>query len=111
MLNMPTSSAGITTNSSAARYQCCHSIKCRTILWHMVFWGFVINYIFCINLNITIVDMVVIKTEQQQQQHTQQLISEITNTTTEVSTTAIETEFNDDDFQKLEWDQYQQGLI
>ncbi|KAI8126427.1 Vesicular glutamate transporter 1 [Lucilia cuprina] len=59
--------------------------KCRTILWHMVFWGFVINYIFCINLNITIVDMVVIKTEQQQQQHTQQLISEITNTTTEVS--------------------------
>lgn len=25
MLNMPTSSAGITTNSSAARYQYCHS--------------------------------------------------------------------------------------
>uniref|UniRef100_A0A1I8N4L7 Major facilitator superfamily (MFS) profile domain-containing protein n=1 Tax=Musca domestica TaxID=7370 RepID=A0A1I8N4L7_MUSDO len=35
-------------------------VQCRTVLWHVVFVGFIINYLICINLNITIVDMVVV---------------------------------------------------
>ncbi|XP_075163502.1 sialin-like [Haematobia irritans] len=33
-------------------------VKARTVLWHVVFVGFAINYLVIINLNITIVDMV-----------------------------------------------------
>ncbi|XP_061401810.1 sialin-like, partial [Musca vetustissima] len=32
--------------------------QCRTVLWHVVFVGFAINYLICINLNIAIVDMI-----------------------------------------------------
>ncbi|XP_073836501.1 sialin-like [Musca autumnalis] len=34
-------------------------VQARTVLWHVVFVGFAINYLICINLNIAIVDMVV----------------------------------------------------
>ncbi|XP_061389145.1 vesicular glutamate transporter 1-like [Musca vetustissima] len=34
-------------------------VQARTVLWHLVFIGFAVNYMLCINLNITIVDMVV----------------------------------------------------
>lgn len=31
---------------------------CRDVLWHMVFWGFAVNYVLKINLNLAIVAMV-----------------------------------------------------
>ncbi|XP_065360993.1 sialin-like [Calliphora vicina] len=75
----------------------------------MVFWGFVINYIFCINLNITIVDMVVIKAGQDQQQN-ELPIKEITKRSIEINATTIEPELKPET-EKFEWNQYQQGLI
>ncbi|XP_005176881.1 vesicular glutamate transporter 1-like [Musca domestica] len=35
------------------------NVQARTVLWHLVFIGFAVNYMICINLNITIVEMVV----------------------------------------------------
>lgn len=35
------------------------SIKCRTVLWHVTFWGFVVNYMVRCNINMAIVSMVV----------------------------------------------------
>ncbi|XP_065360360.1 sialin-like [Calliphora vicina] len=84
-------------------------VKSRTILWHLVFWGFVINYMFCINLNITIVDMIVIKTDPQQQQN-QLSISEISKRSIEINETSIEPEIKPE-FEKFQWNEYQQGLI
>lgn len=37
------------------------STKSRTALWHLTFWGFVINYLVRCNLNMAIVSMVVQK--------------------------------------------------
>ncbi|TMW51669.1 hypothetical protein DOY81_003258, partial [Sarcophaga bullata] len=97
--------------------------KCRTVLWHLVFWGFVINYMFCINLNITIVDMINIKVEQQQQQLPEQLeqqqvaLTSLNNTLTttveeivkqNASTIHTELKHNHGHF---DWNEYQQGLI
>lgn len=35
------------------------SIKARTVLWHVVFWGFVVNYMVRCNINMAIVSMVI----------------------------------------------------
>lgn len=34
-------------------------VSARTVLWYMTFMGFIVNYMIRINLNITIVDMIV----------------------------------------------------
>lgn len=34
-------------------------INARTILWYMVFFGFAVDYMIRININITIVDMII----------------------------------------------------
>lgn len=35
------------------------SIKSRTVLWHVTFWGFVVNYMVRCNINMAIVSMVI----------------------------------------------------
>lgn len=35
------------------------SINARTVLWHVTFWGFVVNYMVRCNINMAIVSMVV----------------------------------------------------
>lgn len=40
----------------------------RRVLWYLTFFGFAINYMVRININITIVDMIVAKPSVQQQQ-------------------------------------------
>lgn len=35
------------------------SINARTVLWHVTFWGFVVNYMARCNINMAIVSMVV----------------------------------------------------
>lgn len=34
-------------------------VQARTVLWHLAFVGFAINYLVCVNLNIAIVEMIV----------------------------------------------------
>ena len=48
------------------------SVLKRTLLWHLVFWGFAINYISYINLNITIVEMIATKEVAAQQEQSNQ---------------------------------------
>lgn len=43
--------------SGAKRQRCC-SMNSRTVLWFLTFIGFAINYMIRINMNITIVDMI-----------------------------------------------------
>ncbi|KAM7355555.1 sialin-like [Cochliomyia hominivorax] len=87
-------------------------VKCRTILWHMVFWGFVINYMFCINMFVTIVDMVATPSEQQEQQ-----LTENVSATLDIVKRSIAENFTTTEQEliqksnKFEWNQYQQGLI
>lgn len=38
------------------------SIKSRTVLWHVTFWGFVVNYMVRCNINMAIVSMVIPRT-------------------------------------------------
>ncbi|KAH8418559.1 hypothetical protein KR222_001463, partial [Zaprionus bogoriensis] len=38
-------------------------VEARTVLWYMTFMGFIVNYMLRINLNITIVDMIVTKAD------------------------------------------------
>ncbi|KNC33126.1 hypothetical protein FF38_04718, partial [Lucilia cuprina] len=87
-------------------------IKTRTILWHLVFWGFVINYMFCINLNLTIVDMVITnKVATSEFAPEKQLsLSEISKRSIEINSTTIETKFKHSS-EKFHWNEYQQGLI
>ncbi|KAL5289466.1 NaPi-T family protein [Megaselia abdita] len=42
------------------------NVEARTVLWYLVFFGFAINYMIRINLNIAIVQMVVAKPKQEE---------------------------------------------
>lgn len=52
---LTTAFGSITTIKSADKTK---SINCRTILWYLAFFGFIVNYLFRININIAIVGMV-----------------------------------------------------
>lgn len=45
------------------------TVKCRTILWYLSFVGFMVNYLFRLNVNIAIVEMVVRKTSATSNYH------------------------------------------
>lgn len=45
------------------------TVKCRTILWYMSFVGFMVNYLFRLNVNIAIVEMVARKTSATSNYH------------------------------------------
>ncbi|KAM7358545.1 sialin-like [Cochliomyia hominivorax] len=86
------------------------NVKCRTILWHLVFWGFIINYMFCINLNITIVDMIVKKSvpDVQKMDYT---ISNVTKRSVELNNSITNRTEPNSHNKKFDWNEYQQGLI
>ncbi|XP_050549187.1 sialin-like isoform X1 [Daktulosphaira vitifoliae] len=83
----------------------------RTLLWYMTFWGFALNYIFRMNINIAIVSMIKhpVKTSNVT------LISEcfqlntIIKSNNNSSQIILSTKNNDDD--KFEWDEYQQNIV
>lgn len=81
----------------------------RTILWYMTFWGFAINYVFRMNINIAIVSMIkhsISKTNitiiYECLRHTESLKSN--NTIAQISSEDL----NDN---KFEWDEYQQNSV
>ncbi|KAL4108032.1 hypothetical protein QTP88_018290 [Uroleucon formosanum] len=83
----------------------------RTVLWYMTFWGFAINYMFRMNINIAIVSMIkhsVLKTNVTIIQHeclrnTEQLTSNKT-----LAQNKFTVDLNDN---KFEWNEHQQNLI
>ncbi|KAE9524732.1 hypothetical protein AGLY_014782, partial [Aphis glycines] len=84
-------------------------IQERTILWYMTFWGFAINYMFRMNINIAIVSMIkhsISKTNitiiYECLRHTESLKSN--NSIAQISSVDL----NDN---KFEWDEYQQNSI
>lgn len=44
--------------ASLKSFEKTRTINCRTVLWYMSFVGFMVNYIFRLNVNIAIVEMV-----------------------------------------------------
>ncbi|XP_050056500.1 sialin-like [Aphis gossypii] len=81
----------------------------RTVLWYMAFWGFAINYMFRMNINIAIVSMIkhsISKTNvtviYECLRHTESLKSN--NTIAQISSV-------DQNDNKFEWDEYQQNSI
>lgn len=46
----------VTTIKSVGKTQ---TVNCRTVLWFLIFFGFMINYLYRVNINIAIVEMVI----------------------------------------------------
>lgn len=63
-------------------------VEARTVLWYMTFMGFIVNYMLRINLNITIVDMIVNR-EATASTPLPALASNLTNTTLAFNTTYL----------------------
>ncbi|XP_073845391.1 sialin-like [Musca autumnalis] len=113
------------------------NVQTRTVLWHLVFIGFAINYMICINLNITIVEMVIPTTTGNltksdvipihQEADTKLSITTTSNTTANViedinaanqrnissgsSSTDVANHDIPDDQIRFNWNEYQQGLV
>lgn len=51
------------------------SINCRTILWYVTFVGFMVNYMYRVNINIAIVDMVAVKKATTSNEHTSECVA------------------------------------
>ncbi|XP_022176320.1 sialin-like [Myzus persicae] len=82
----------------------------RTVLWYMTFWGFAINYMFRMNINIAIVSMIkhsisqnnVTVVQYECLRHTESLTSNIT---------LAQISLADQNENKFEWNEYQQNSI
>lgn len=56
-------------------------VNCRTILWYVTFVGFMVNYMYRININIAIVEMVARKPATANHQTSECIIAETLNST------------------------------
>lgn len=65
------------------------SVEARTVLWYMTFMGFIVNYMLRINLNITIVDMIVTRDAPISSTLLPALASNLTNATLASNTTYL----------------------
>lgn len=64
-----------TTEPVNQRSSKCGSVNCRTVLWYVAFVGFMMNYMYRVNINIAIVEMVSIKKTTVSNDHTSECLA------------------------------------
>ncbi|XP_076752859.1 sialin-like [Xylocopa sonorina] len=83
-------------------------LSCRDVLWYLVFCGFAINYMLRINLNLTIVAMVVPRTKAVA---VAQCANDMPDMRYDNSTLRVAPSLSSKvDNDRFEWNEYQQGL-
>lgn len=63
-------------------------ISCRTVLWYVVFVGFMVNYMYRININIAIVEMILIRNSGAADHHMSECLQSIPNQTNSTSSSS-----------------------
>lgn len=63
-------------------------ISCRTVLWYVVFVGFMVNYMYRININIAIVEMILIRNSGAADHHVSECLQSIPNQMNSTSSTS-----------------------
>ncbi|XP_066581859.1 sialin [Prorops nasuta] len=92
-------------------------LSCRNILWCLVFCGFAVNYMLRINLNLTIVAMVMTRSKPTTTLQ-YEVLQNVTNSTihlnhlTESTTNKLTVNFQlDEGNDRIYWSEYEQGLV
>lgn len=76
----------VTTIKSIGKKQ---TVNCRTVLWFLTFFGFMINYMFRININIAIVEMVATRKVSSVSHVSECIVESMVNSTILSSTAAV----------------------
>lgn len=63
-------------------------ISCRTVLWYVVFVGFMVNYMYRININIAIVEMILIRNSGAADHQMSECLQSIPNQTNSTSSSS-----------------------
>ncbi|XP_055299849.1 sialin isoform X2 [Sitodiplosis mosellana] len=106
-INLISSTIGSIT--SLKSFEKTSTIKCRTILWYMSFVGFMVNYIYRLNVNIAIVEMVAKKTSATSSYHPSECVVAFNQT---INSSAVQVyDFPVDYSTKFEWDELDQSRV